>query len=275
MIFHFNTMVKNEEDLLKVLLPIWKTYPIDKFVFYNDNSTDKTVEVIQTLLDKDRYIIFNDKLNYFNESHNRSRMLEYSREKEADFVFSIDADELLTSNFINKFDKIIDVFKEKNLLLYWFNVVDGKINKIRQDPLYINNYRSFILPMKNTDKFNLQLWKYHTPRVPNVTLPTAMTKSVGVLHLQALNVRFYAIKQLWYKHFEYVTYQHSIEHINSKYDPVINNLIFNSTEISDDLVSGIDIDYKIYDTILQKKGYLDFIYKHYNKDLITFGQQYF
>ena len=50
MIAHGNIMVKNEEILLNELLPIWKTYPLDKFVFYNDNSVDQTVEVINDIL---------------------------------------------------------------------------------------------------------------------------------------------------------------------------------------------------------------------------------
>lgn len=271
---HFNTMVKNEEDLLAVVLPIWKKYPIDKFVFYDDNSTDKTIDVINQNLEKDRYEIINDKLNSFNESHNRSRMLEYSRDSKAKFVFSIDADELLTSNFLEKFDKVLDIASNKNLMLYWYNVVENTLCKIRQDPCYIDNYRTFILPLEHTGKFNTSLWKYHNPRTPHVKLPVALTKSVGVIHLQALNKRFYAIKQLWYKHHEYVHYNHSVEEINKKYDPVINNLNFNSIDTPPELIKDLVIDSKIYDTILDKKGYLNFILKNYNEKLITFGKEY-
>jgi len=271
---HFNTMVKNEEDLLSIVLPIWKKYPIDKFVFYDDNSVDNTIEVIKQNLEKDRYEIINDKLNGFNESHNRSRMLEYSRNNNAKFVFSIDADELFTSNILEKFDKVLDIASNKNLMLYWYNVVEDSLTKIRQDPCYINNYRSFILPLKHTAQFDTSLWKYHVPRTPHINLPVALTKSIGILHLQALNKRFYAIKQLWYKHHEYVIYNHSIEEINQKYDSVVNNLNFKSTDISSELVNGLTIDSKIYDIILNKKGYLDFILKNYNEKLVTFGKEY-
>ena len=47
MIVHANVMVKNESILLDELLPIWKEYPIDKFIFYNDNSSDSTVDIIK------------------------------------------------------------------------------------------------------------------------------------------------------------------------------------------------------------------------------------
>ena len=33
----FNTMFKNEEAILPEILKIWKTYPIDLFIFYDDN----------------------------------------------------------------------------------------------------------------------------------------------------------------------------------------------------------------------------------------------
>lgn len=271
---HFNTMVKNEEDLLKAILPIWKQYPIDKFVFYNDNSSDNTVEVINHLLEKERFIILNDNLENFNESHNRSRMLEYSREQNAEYVFSIDCDELMSANFFEKLDDILDIFKKQNLFLYWYNVVENTISKIRQDPQYVNNYRSFILPLKHTNKFNLNLWKYHTPRVPTVNLPNIATKSVGVIHLQAINKKFYAIKQLWYKHHEYVKYGHSIDYINSRYDPVVSNLNFCEINTPEEIIKNINFDYKIFDTILKKKKYLEFILENYNEQLVTFGKEF-
>jgi hypothetical protein len=267
-------MVKNEEDLLNNLLPIWKKYPIDKFVFYNDNSTDKTVEVIGSILEKERFVILNDKRQEFNESHNRSRMLEYSRDNKAQYVFSIDSDELLSTNLIDKFDKVLSAFEQNNVMLYWYNVVEDSLSRIRQDAQYKNNYRSFILPLKHTGKFDLSLWKYHTPRVPNVFLPNVATNSVGVIHLQAMNKRFYAIKQLWYKHYEYVKYGHSVAEINSRYDPVVNDLNFQSIDTPKEIIENINIDCKLYDSILKKKGYLDFINKNYNNDLVTFGKEY-
>lgn len=267
-------MVKNEEDLLQHVLPIWKKYPINKFVFYNDNSTDNTIDIIEKNLEKDRYIILNDGLQSFNESHNRSRMLEYSRNEKADYVFTIDCDEILSSNLILKLDKILDIFETKNLLLYWYNVVEGTLKKTRQDPMYINNFRSFILPLKHTGKFDLTQWKYHTPRTPSIFLDTISTKSVGVIHLQAINKKFYALKQLWYKHYEFKEYGHSVSFINNRYDPVVNKLDFHSIDTPEEIIKDLQIDSKIYDKILEKKGYLKYIHEHYNADLITFGKEY-
>ena len=62
---HANIMVKNEGILLKEVLPIWKEYPIDKFVFYDDLSTDDTVDVIVELLGSKAHILNNpDQLTF-------------------------------------------------------------------------------------------------------------------------------------------------------------------------------------------------------------------
>jgi hypothetical protein len=273
MIVHANVMVKNESILLDKLLPIWKEYPIDRFIFYNDNSTDKTVDVIKKHLNKNS-VILNDNRESFSESHNRSRMLEYSRENNADYVISIDCDELLSYNFVKNFDYVISQYEKADLQLYWYNVVNDSLYETRNDPLYKNNFRTFVLPMKYTGKFNLNLWKYHTPRTPEINLQKAKTKDVGIIHLQSINKRFYALKQLWYKHFEFINYKHTVHEINMKYDPVINNLEFNSIETPKQIVGDIKFDSSVYDDICIQKGYLDYIKKNYNKHLITFGEEY-
>jgi glycosyltransferase involved in cell wall biosynthesis len=103
----FNTMVKNESIMLDNILPIWDKYPIDYFIFYDDNSIDETCEIIEKHLDKDRFIILNDRLPKFNEGYQRQRMLDEARNKKFDFVFSIDADELLSSSIVNNFDSFL------------------------------------------------------------------------------------------------------------------------------------------------------------------------
>ena len=273
MIVHANVMVKNESILLDELLPIWKEYPIDKFIFYNDNSSDSTVDIIKKHLPKNS-IILNDNKKTFSESHNRSRMLEYSRENNATHVIAIDCDELLSFNFVDNFEYVMSQYENLDLRLYWYNVVNETLKETRNDPLYKNNFRSFILPLNNTGKFDLSLWQYHTPRVPEINLPMRTTKDIGIIHLQSINKRFYAIKQLWYKHFEFINYGHSIQHINQKYDPVINNLDFMSIETPKEIIGNIEFDSSIYDKVCKQKGYLEYIKENYNKDLITFGKEY-
>ena len=270
---HANVMTKNEELLLTELLPIWVNYPIEKFIFYNDNSTDDTVNIIKNHLG-DRAVIINDGLEEFNESHNRSRMLEYSRDNGATHVIAMDCDELLSDNLVKNFTDVIKSYETEDTYLYWYNVVNNTLGETRNDPSYVNNHRSFILPLKYTGKFNLALWKYHTPRTPQVNLRKKYTKDYGVIHLQSINTRFYALKQLWYKHYEYVKYNHPVTFINQRYDSVVNNLDFMSIKTPEKILGDIKFDCTVYDKMCEHKGYLKFIKENYNKDLITFGSQF-
>lgn len=273
MVVHANIMTKNEELLLNELLPIWVNYPVDKFIFYNDNSIDGTVNTIKSHLG-DRAVIINDNLDEFNESHNRSRMLEYSRENGATHVIAMDCDELLSDNLVTNFNEVISMYDTKDVYLYWYNVVNNTLTETRNDPSYIQNHRSFILPLKHTGKMNLGLWKYHTPRTPQITLPKTMTKKYGVIHLQSINTKFYALKQLWYKHYEYVKYKHPVNFINQRYDPVVNNLDFMPIKTPKEILGNIQFDHKVYDEMCEHKGYLKFIKENYNKELVTFGSEF-
>jgi hypothetical protein len=270
-------MVKNEELLLKQILPIWKDYPIDEFVFYNDLSIDSTVEVIKEILGDKAAVLENREQIIFNESHNRSMMLEHSREAGADYVICIDADELMSASMLDNFGTVLSANSKVDIRYFWYNVVGGDLKNYRQDPSYVENYRTFILPMKHTGKFDMSQWKYHTPRTPPVNLPKVKAKKVGFLHLQSMNERFYALKQLWYKHFELVNYNHSVELINSRYDSVVNGLDFNAQPTPEDIISGIELPSQIndsFDEIERTKGYKEFIKENYNEGLVTFGKKY-
>lgn len=272
MIVHANVMVKDESIILPHVFKYWNEYPIDKWIFYNDNSVDNTTEVIQNNFG-DRAVVFESKESNFSESRNRSTMLEHSREAGADLVLAIDADELLSSNLLQKWEDVTNLCMVKDLQLYWFNVV-GDINTIRQDPMYVDNYRTFFVSLKNCEKFDMSLYKYHTPRLPAINLPKVWTKDVGVIHLQSINKRFYALKQLWYKHYESVTWNHSPIYINSRYDPVVNNLNFNESSIPAEIVGDMQFDPTVYDDIENSKGYLEFIKQNFKPELTTFGGEY-
>ena len=270
---HANVQIKDEEILLQEIAPIWKGYPIDKWVFYDDNSTDNTVEIIKDFFGE-KAVILNDKLPKFNESHHRSRMLEFSRDTDANFVIAIDADELMSANMVKNFDSVMALSEKYHVQHYWFNVVGGTLNKLRQDPLYKQNFRTFILPLKHTGKFDLSLWQYHTPRVPPVNLRRAHMNVSGFIHLQAINRKFYALKQLWYKHYEYVEYNKTIADINARYDPVVNKLNFEEIETPLDIIEGITFNSAVYDELATLKGYEDYIKENQVKELITFGEEY-
>jgi len=268
---HANVMVKNEGLILKEILPIWRNYPIDTFVFLNDGSDDDTVEVINETLGS-RAVVLDRPLDKFHEAKNRSKMLEYSRTK-SDFVICIDADELLTVNMITHWEEVLKACSSFDLKMYWFNNVYD-LSKIRQDPAYISNFRTFILNTRTCGEFDLTGERYHTPRTPDNNLPVVGTKDVGVLHLQALNVNHYALKQLWYKHFEFVNYKYTASEINQRYDHVVNNMNFCEVSIPENMVAGLKFNAAIFDEISEKKGYKEYITSNLNPDLLTFGKEF-
>jgi len=270
----FNTMMKNEARLLEVTLPIWKEYPIDLFIFYDDNSTDSSVSTIKKHLGEDRCVIVNDSLPKFNEGYHRQKMIDVSRENNVDIVLSIDCDELLTTTIVNNFDKFLKIYESKNMWLFWYNSVNNTLSQYRSDPQYVSNFRSFVLPLKHTLSLDTTQWKYHTPRVPPVTLQQSLSKEYGVIHLQAINTRFYALKQLWYKHHELVNYGHSVEFINGRYDSVVNQFNFQPEQIDPKLIEGITFDVSVFDGLEEDKGYLKFIKENYNEGLVTFGKEF-
>lgn len=272
MITHVNCQVKDEAILLEHVLPFWQEYPVDEFVFLNDNSTDNTTEVIDDYLG-DEATILDRKTEKFHEAENRSSMLEYSRNAGADIVISLDADELLSYSFINHFDWIMEEALDLRIFLYQYNVV-GSMNKIRQDPQYVNNFRDFIFPMKHTGTFDKTQDRYHTPRTPPISLPDAPLKECGFIHLQSINVKFYALKQLWYKVFEYKEYGKSVDEINAAYDPVVNNLNFCEIDTPKNIISDWSFDSSVFDKILEQRNYVEYIKEYGVDELITFGQEY-
>jgi hypothetical protein len=269
-----NVMFQNEEKILSQVLKYWKEYPIDHYIFYNDNSTDNSVKIINQILDKKDVTIINSQISSYNESLARQKMLDVSKQLNADLMFSLDCDELLTSNILINWEKFLKYFKTYDVELFWFNCVNNSLKYFRCDPLYKRNFKSFIAPLEKIENWNVHEHKYHQRRVPYVNLPKVQTEQCGVLHLQALNRKYYALKQLWYKHFEFKEYKHSIEFINNRYDPVVNKLQFNEKEIDQKLIEGITIDISVFEQLEIEKGYLAYIKENYTPELVTFGQEY-
>lgn len=273
MLVHANVMVKDVSVILPEVYKIWEDYPISHWVFCDDNSSDNTIDIINELF-RGRCTILEGKKSEFSESYNRSRMLEHSRDSRADAVVSIDSDELLSCTILETFDDVIETSMCHDIQYYQYNVCSGSVNYFRNDPAYINNFRPFILPMKHTGKFDLSQYKYHTPRTPVVDLPKFYTRDYGFIHLQSLNRRFYALKQLWYKHFEYCVWGHSVDEINKKYDPVVNGLEFNEADTPDYIIYDIEFNPEIFDKVERHHGYKSYVERNLVRELVTFGDEY-
>ena len=224
----------------------------------------------------ERSVVLNDNLPKFHEAYHRARMFEYSRELGADFALCIDADELMSTSMLVDFNKILNSSYDYDFLysLYWYNVV-GDLKSIRQDAAYLNNYKEFLVPIRRAGQFDLRNWKHHAPRTPPCFGVNRVTsKEYGIIHLQSINKEYYALKQLWYKHKEFVEYGHSLERVNSYYDPVVNSLNFQEVTTPPGIVDGINFDPSIYNKMASIKGYKQYILENRVEGLITFGKEF-
>lgn len=262
-------MVKNEAILLEHVLPIWQQYPIRTYIFYNDFSTDNTEQVIKNILGSRAKIITSNRTQW-SESANRYDMLQESRD--ADWIISIDSDELLSANFFKdagdlfepkpNIDRRVRCYNLAGSWLYW-----------RRDPKYKHNFLR-MTAQPHEVYFDLSLAHYHTQRrLPSNTNNIENIDRVGNIHLQSLNLRFYVWKCLWYKHYEYHVYKRSVQKINAQYDPVVNRLKFEPKPLSATIAGDLYIDPEVFDRLLEVKGYITYVRQNLVPELITFGQE--
>ena len=269
-----NVVLSNEEHILKEIAPIWGTYPVDEWVIFNDRSTDGTIDVLEKNISSKLTVIENDKDGPFHETYARDRMLEYSKEEGADFIISIDADELLSADVAENLYEVLQVHEKYDVHYFWYNFVNT-IGYRRNDSAYKQNYKSFIMPVKHTASFKqYNQLNIHCPRTAPVHLPKVAAREGGLLHFQSIDREFYALKQLWYKHWEYVDLGQSVENLNVKYDPAVNGLNFEEIETPPHIIQGIKFDPTIFKELLVIKGYREYINEHKVDELITFGKEY-
>lgn len=269
-----NVVLGNEACILKQVAPIWATYPIDEWVIFDDRSTDNTLDVLKEYLSPRLTIIRNDREGPFHETYARDKMLEHSRSSGADYIIALDADELLSADMVGPLHEILKVHDTHDIHYFWYNFV-GTVKHRRNDPLYEQNWKSFIMPVKHTGSFKqYDQLNIHCARTAPISLPKAAAQGGGLLHFQSIDKEFYALKQLWYKHWEYVDLGQSVETLNQKYDPVVNGLNFHEVETPEHIIDGIDFDPSIFKELLKIKGYKEYVQQHRVDELITFGQEY-
>ena len=279
-----HVLVRDEQDLLPVVHDNWKNIPVDRWLFFNDNSRDSTVDVIRDLFGSQAKIINENPISDTHESISRGAMFNFSKHTDASHVLSIDCDELVTQTMIDDFDKLLNVTIDHTLSLYQYNVT-GVNGHYRTDPSYKYNFRNFLLFLDNyqiepvpKSQDIRRLPTYHTPRTPKVNLnkPCIRTKKYGFMHLQSINKKYYALKQLWYKHFELKHNNLTVNEINERYDPVVNGLDFQPEAIPSELCPGVNFEAidRAYVNSGKLKTFQSDMWTNKTQQLITFGEQY-
>jgi hypothetical protein len=186
-----NVLMKNEATLLQEVLKFWKEYPVDKFLFWNDNSTDNSVEVVSDILGDRAQILSPTAGTLFNEGKGRNILAQTSKDADVDLIFSLDCDELFSKSLIDHFNTFCEAAAKTHIAIRQCNVVNGSLNWMRMDPKYKQNYRYFVIPVKNMQMIpESHDGVHHIQRDPPVNLPKAYTDDIAFIHLQAINTKF-------------------------------------------------------------------------------------
>jgi hypothetical protein len=251
---HANVLMKNEATLLQEVLKFWKDYPVDKFLFWNDHSTDNSVEVVKDILG-DRADIWCLE-NTFNEANARNVLASLSKQEDADLIFSLDCDELFSRSLVDHFDTFCKSAVQYNIGIKQCNVVNGSLNWMRMDPKYKHNYRFFAIPVKNMQLLPVTKDGIHqSEREPFVNLTKVGTDDFAFIHLQAINTKFYAMKQVYYKIDQIRKKVGNYEKIIRDIEETANGLRFEEVSTPFLYIDNWKFDPKVFDKVLEERGY--------------------
>lgn len=251
--------VRNESPIIEQCLRALALYT-DAIVCLDDASTDNTLEIIRSLADKYHIErIITKEVWHLDEPGNRNKLLQAGREIGGTHFIAIDADEVLTANFLNDKDEDEDNELRKmilqlkpgekiklNWILFWRSV-----NNYRFDnSIWTHNYKNFIFCDDGKCSHNSEF--IHTPRTPGNLkgkIYTVKGYDRGMLHFQFVNWRNLLVKQAWYRCLERIRQpKKSDKAINQRYAPSKNEKNLGLRQSHADWLEGYSFfDSTVYD----------------------------
>jgi len=214
---------RNEAPFIEQCLRALSLYA-DAIVYLDDASTDNTVEIVQSLakacnIEK---IIVKEKW-YRDEPGDRNKLLQAGREIGGTHFIVIDADEMLTANFLeDNFlrEQILKLQPGEKIKLNWIQLWRSLDHYRFDGSVWTNNYKDFIFCDDGTACYNSEF--IHTGRTPPMKGKVFTYKGYqhGMLHFQFVNWRNLLIKQAWYRCLEKIRLpDKSDTAINQRYAP--------------------------------------------------------
>lgn len=220
------TMTRNECFLLKEQLPIWSKYA-DGFVFFNDDSTDDTVEFLQQ--NKEKYNILDiitRKDNIVDELKMESDIRQQLFDKAYEYsnkIICMDSDEYLESDLTKEqLEQILDQEEDCKFYLEWVQYTSK--NTIRVDSGWKQNYTDRIAKYKERALFPTR--QMHSLHLPTAREAKSFPNNVMyIAHLQWLDKRRVGVKQYFWKVTDYVNkLLHNADIVGAEaYDNSVNN----------------------------------------------------
>lgn len=252
------SMVRNELPLIKELLPVWKKFA-DGFVFLVDTTTDGTIEYLNQVKDEFNVLEILTAVKSDNKLHietdDRQLLFDTGR-KYSNKIICLDADEYLDGQMSkDELESFLDNNPDTLINLAWIQYTG--IDTIRVDGPWGNNFKDRVGTYDRYCSFiKIQMHSEHLPRPSRaISLPFNV---LFISHLQWINKQYVAIKQYYWKVFDYVNNKkYDIRTVgNSAYDASVNN--FNWSEIQ--FKYPLKINPIIFDNMSIKNNYrLDYI----------------
>jgi hypothetical protein len=188
------TPTKNEEWIIERFLKqasLWA----DHIIILDQNSNDKTVEIAESF---SKVVLIKNTEDIYDEAHRQKKLINEARKRFGtdNILIALDADEALTSNFLEsvEWQKIKNLERGTVLRFEWLNVLPAK-----------NTYwkASSLAPFGFIDDgTNHEGQTIHSWRVPTIGKPTFDLKEVKVLHFQYADWDRMESKHRWYQCFE-------------------------------------------------------------------------
>tara|TARA_R110000868_G_C10964612_1_gene768964 strand:- start:6288 stop:7151 length:864 start_codon:yes stop_codon:yes gene_type:complete len=262
------TRTKNEAFLIKKMFPLWAKYA-DGFVFYDDGSTDDTVEFLKA--NKNKYNILeiiegNKTENYIKElkmETDERQPLYNAAYKYSNKIICCDSDEYLDGSFTKQdLEKLLESNPDTVFNLQWVQYTSQ--NNVRVDGPWGHNFK--VRAGSYTSQGDFGIAQMHSLHLPPASKSKAINPSqLFIAHLQWLSKRWVGVKQYFWKINDYVNREiHGAEVIEaSAYDVSVNNFKWQYSQYPIEL----KVDEKIYDSQDMKANYkLDYI-KKYTREL--------
>lgn len=245
--------VRNEQNIIAQCLKALSKYT-DAIVVLDDFSSDKTVAIIESLAEEchiERIIKKN--AWHRNEPGDKNKLLQAGREIGGTHFIVIDADEMLTSNFLknNMLRTIVSQLQPGDTLALCWIQLWRSINYYRFDnSVWTWNYKTIVFA-------DMPGALYYSGFIHTAPIPHGLRgKKIqlkgykyGLLHFQFVNWRNLLIKQAWYRCLERIRYMYkSSQEINAVYASSKDEQNIHRETSNSDWFSGYDFfDSSVFD----------------------------
>jgi len=214
--------VRNERIMITQCLQALAKFT-DAIVVLDDCSIDETVEIIEALADECHVEKIIKKEHWYrDEPGDKNMLLQAGRKIGGTHFIVIDADEMLTANFMedNKLRKMVSQLQSgDSLALCWIQLWRAVDYYRFDDSVWTWNYKSIIFADNKTASYDSEF--IHTMPIPSGLQGRKLKLKgykYGLLHFQFVNWRNLLVKQAWYRCLERIRYIYkSSREINNRY----------------------------------------------------------